>query len=877
MGMIDFSLRKPEHADLPFTATLLSEPGGALRLQERITGEIETRPRVFRRLSGQQKLDQFLRSLPAELRGHLSFDYMSLVLSKEGGGGKKWYVQDDQDPSTLTCTQLVPGEDQLVSWVVEHQEATVIPNFREEIRFSTAKQSLKERALKSVCAVPLTTAQCKVGAILIGSTESNKYWQEYAQFFSVIADQIALVVDNALSHAELRRHEALARLAKSLTSSALEDMSRNLAAFLRPLLDFDSLDLIVFKEGNSEVLWHSIGAGQLPAPDVPMEETTCWWVHQQQQPLCIADWKRDDRFAVRREALKKLGFEYRSLCRVPLRTPQHRLGMFSIASSRPHDYSQEELQFLSQVADQVALAVANALNLERSRDAQSELEVKSARLRLLFDLANMGVANLDLIDVLRHVTVGTRRLMRSDFVVLELLDSESGRLHFNAFDASDDALLDQEALASLGEMLGARVLSTGKPWTGNAADFAQMDVKAESKSAAAGIRGSCVLPLVSRDQVLGILAMGRREDTAYTPDEVEFLMQVSSQVASAVDNALVRGELQKLKENLGEEKVYLENEIHTELKFEGIVGKSQALQQVLRQIEVVAPSDSGVLIQGETGTGKELIARAIHNLSARRDRPFIKLNCAAIPSGLLESELFGHEKGAFTGAIMRKAGRFEVADKGTLFLDEVGDIPLELQPKLLRVLQEHEFERLGCTRTQQVDVRVIAATHRDLRQMVEDGQFRSDLFYRLHIFPLCVPPLCERREDIPILVRHYVDKSAKRMNRRIEIIPSQAMEVFATYPWPGNVRELQNFIERSVILSPGRVLRPPLAELKQALQEPNSRMSTLEEAEREHVLRALRESNWVIAGPSGAASRLGMKRTTLAYRIRKLKIACRPQ
>jgi formate hydrogenlyase transcriptional activator len=395
---------------------------------------------------------------------------------------------------------------------------------------------------------------------------------------------------------------------------------------------------------------------------------------------------------------------------------------------------------------------------------------------------------------------------------------------------------------------------------------------------AAGLRTCCVLPLVTQDQVIGILGLGKREGTGYLQDEIDFLMQVSSQLAIAVDNRLVRCELRKLRDNFGEERVYLEDEIRSQLNFEEIVGRSTALQRALRQVEVVAPTDSGVLIQGETGTGKELIARAIHNLSARRDRPFVKLNCAAIPSGLLESELFGHEKGAFTGAIMRKAGRFEVADKGTLFLDEVGDIPLELQPKLLRVLQEQEFERLGSTRTQQVDVRVIAATHRDLKRMVEDGQFRSDLFYRLHVFPLPVPPLRDRREDIPMLVRHYVDKYARQMNRRIESVPSGAMEVFASYPWPGNVRELQNFIERAVILSPGTALRPPLAELKQAaVPECSPKLSTLEEAEREHVLRALRESKWVIGGPRGAASRLGMKRTTLAYRIRKLNIPCRPE
>jgi len=315
-----------------------------------------------------------------------------------------------------------------------------------------------------------------------------------------------------------------------------------------------------------------------------------------------------------------------------------------------------------------------------------------------------------------------------------------------------------------------------------------------------------------------------------------------------------------------------------EKAFQGIVGRSATLQRALREVEVVAPTDSGVLILGETGTGKELVARAIHNLSARRDRPLIKLNCAAIPSGLLESELFGHERGAFTGALMRKPGRFEVADKGTLFLDEVGDIPLELQPKLLRVLQEHEFERLGSTRTQQVDVRVVAATHRDLKQMVEDGEFRSDLYYRLHVFPLSVPPLRERREDIVLLVRHFVDEYARRMKRRIETIPPQAIEALTSYSWPGNVRELQNFIERSVILSPGNVLRPPLAELKEsAVQTPSSELSTLEEMEREHVLRAIRASHWVLGGPNGAAARLGMKRTTLAYRIRKLNIPLRPQ
>src|SRR5215468_9905277 len=327
-----------------------------------------------------------------------------------------------------------------------------------------------------------------------------------------------------------------------------------------------------------------------------------------------------------------------------------------------------------------------------------------------------------------------------------------------------------------------------------------------------------------------------------------------------------------------EDKDYSVEEPSSEAGFERIVGRSAVLRRVLGLVEVVAPTDSGVLIEGETGTGKELIAEAIHNRSARRDRPFIKVNCAAIPSGLLESELFGHEKGAFTGAITRKPGRFELADKGTLFLDEVGDIPLELQAKLLRVLQEREFERLGSTRTQQVDVRVIAATHRDLKQMVEEGVFRGDLYYRLHVFPVSIPPLRDRREDIPFIVRHFVHKYSQRMNRHIETISSRTWEALTNYAWPGNVRELQNFIERAVILSPGPSLRAPLEELtQQTVQSPQTRLSTLEEMEREHVLRALKESNWVTGGPKGAAAKLGMKRTTLAYRIRKLGIPVRPQ
>jgi formate hydrogenlyase transcriptional activator len=369
------------------------------------------------------------------------------------------------------------------------------------------------------------------------------------------------------------------------------------------------------------------------------------------------------------------------------------------------------------------------------------------------------------------------------------------------------------------------------------------------------------------------LAVGSLAEDSFRQEDVDFLAQVANQIAIAVENALAYREIAELKNKLAEEKLYLEEEIQTEHNFEEVIGESAALKRALSQVETVAPTDSTVLILGETGTGKEVIARAIHELSRRRDGTFVKINCAAIPTGLLESELFGHEKGAFTGAIAQKIGRFELAHHGTLFLDEVGDIPLELQPKLLRVLQEKEFERLGGTRTIRVDVRLVAATNHNLAQIVEENLFRRDLYYRLNVFPILIPPLRERSEDIPLLVRYFVQKYARQMDRRIETISTEEMDALTRYHWPGNVRELENLIERAVILSPGPELRVPVAELKQPPGAPSN--LTLQAAEREHIIRVLRETNWVVGGPRGTAARLGLKRTTLQSRMQKLGIAPR--
>ena len=387
-----------------------------------------------------------------------------------------------------------------------------------------------------------------------------------------------------------------------------------------------------------------------------------------------------------------------------------------------------------------------------------------------------------------------------------------------------------------------------------------------------GVNSLCYLPLTTARRRLGVLVFACKQAGAYDTADVDFLQQVANQVAGAVENALAFAEIEALKDKLHQEKVYLEEEVRTEQHFGDIVGESAALRRVLKEVETVAATDATVLIRGETGTGKDLVARALHDLSPRRARTLVKLNCAAIPTGLLESELFGHERGAFTGAIAQRIGRFELADGGTLFLDEVGDIPLELQAKLLRVLQEKEFERLGATRTKRVDVRLVAATHRSLEDMVGAGTFRQDLYYRLNVFPIMLPPLRERSEDIPRLVRHFVHKFARQMSKTIETIPADAMTALAAYDWPGNVRELENAIERAVILTNGAVLQVPILEFRRRTTPLPPTAGTLEATEREAILAALREANWVVGGMRGAARRLGLKRSTLYSRMQKLGI-----
>ena len=540
----------------------------------------------------------------------------------------------------------------------------------------------------------------------------------------------------------------------------------------------------------------------------------------------------------------------------------------------------------------IALAFDDALNFAALRRASEELRTKNDRLRLLLDVTNQLVSNLELRDLLRAISQDVRRVMQCDYAGLSLPDAENKqlRLYAVAFPEGKGFLQEDLVYPIEGSPSGTafrtmKPLTLQSPFTGwSHYPIVQIAVRE-------GLKSFCFLPLISRNRAIGTLVLARLRDDAFSQADIDFLSQVANQIALAVENALAFREIRELKEQLSKEKLYLEDEIRTEMNFAHIIGNSAPLRKVLKRVETVAPTDSTVLIYGETGTGKELIARGIHDLSPRRSKPFVKLNCAAIPTGLLESELFGHEKGAFTGAIAQRIGRFEVANGGTIFLDEIGEIPLELQTKLLRVLQEREFERLGSSRTLRTDARLIAATNRDLETMVGEQKFRSDLFFRLNVFPVHVPPLRQREGDIPFLVRHFAQQFSRRMNKLIETIPSTTMDALCRYHWPGNVRELQNVIERAVIISTGPALSVDVADLKfPKTSHPEERAvaaksetnggplyNVLAETERQQILQALTQSNWVVAGPHGAAARLGMNRSTLQVRIRKLGISSRSE
>ena len=670
------------------------------------------------------------------------------------------------------------------------------------------------------------------------------------------------------------RYEALLEVAESIAAHRqLSTLFADLSRFLNRLISFDFISLSLLDAQQGVVRLHILETGHpIVGPTLealPVEQAPTGLVLQTRQPYYVADGFAEPRFPILREVFQANGIQ--SFCILPLFTAQRDLGGLQFGSLRKNAYSAEDIEFMQHVARQVAVAVDNALNHEAAQAYEEQLARERDRLRTLLEVNNAVVSCLSSKQLFLAISASLRRTFGLDYASLLIHDPEIRALRLRMLDFPDGmGAIREDAVVSLDDSLPGCVFRTGEGRLANVEEARALFKNTGEILEREGLKSLCCTPLISRGATLGTLNLGSRKENFFAPGDLQFYSQVAGQIAIALDNALSYQRIEELNAQLAEEKVYLEDEIRTDNRFEEIVGQSRALKAVLKQVETVAPTDSTVLILGETGSGKELVARAIHDLSSRRQGTFVKLNCAAIPTGLLESEMFGHEKGAFTGAIAQRIGRFELAHRGTMFLDEVGEIPLELQTKLLRVLQEREFERLGSSRTIRTDARLVAATNRDLAAMVEERLFRADLYYRLNVFPITVPPLRDRPEDIPLLVRYFVQQYARRMNRRILTIPAQSMQALARYHWPGNIRELQNFIERAVIISSGPVLQAPVRELKRGGTAAGT--VTLEAAEREAIRRALRDSSGRVGGQRGAAAKLGMKRTTLQSKMRKLGI-----
>jgi len=687
------------------------------------------------------------------------------------------------------------------------------------------------------------------------------------------------------------RYEAVMHISEAIAACREpEELAGTLADEIGKLLHFEHLFFVVLKENSNEIEYLVWGKGSLPFPDLPIEESPIWHAMASEDPQHTADWDTEERFPQFKEWAKKMRLG--SGVRVPLTTPHRRLGVFGISRDTVNPFVEEEISFLALIGRVVAFALDDGLNLRRAQHQNDQLQ-------LLLNLTNRITSNLELRDLLREIAANIREVIHADGVAVSLPDAASGKSRVLAVDfPHGKGLIKEESLLTM-SAAAREVIDTLKPVIFDPRERDERRPERYGVAAAEGLKAVCSIPLANRGRAVGILSILRTTETPFSPGDVDFLSRASGQIAIAIENALAYREISELKDKLAQEKLYLEEEIRGEFNFENIVGNSPTLKHVLELVETVAPNDSTVLLLGETGTGKELIARAIHDRSRRKDRTFVKMNCAAIPTGLLESELFGHEKGAFTGAIAQKVGRLELADQGTLFLDEVGDIPIEIQPKLLRALQEREFERLGSIHTRKVNVRLVAATNRNLEEMIAKKEFRSDLYYRLNVFPIRIPPLRERKEDIPLLVSYFVQRFAKQMQRKIEGISPAVMKGLTAWEWPGNIRELENFVERSVILTRGKSLEAPLAELRRSnTQEPPVTMpvsgkediarivkETLHvlngnktasdgraQKQREEIVRALGESKGRVGGADGAAARMGINRTTLLSRMKKFGI-----
>jgi formate hydrogenlyase transcriptional activator len=844
---------------------------------------------VGKNIASHLNLRELIRAIADSLVEVLHCDGVWMSLHEPDSNQLRVYALDPRLPEDAQANEgrLIPMEDTPAGQAMETHQTVLVTREYLEGSPSPIVRAIVERGVKSGCTAPLLSQGRALGALSMVSLREEAFSQEDADVLTLIARQIAIAVENALNYERARAAEEQARRQTERLQLLLEinnavvsnldlpSLMKTISICLARVSHYDAVGLALYDPELNQLRAYANPTDQSFIEEeepIPLEGSAPGLAFTTGQPVLLDRYRGKPFNTDFNKRFRHAGFK--SGGAVPLIAHGRTLGTLGFATLREAKFSDDEVELLCQVANQVAIAVENAVNHERALKAEQEVQRKLERERLTLEINNAVVSILDLGELVKAVSASLRDIMPHDAAGIALYEPELNHLreYTNVSYKDVDAFREGDAIPLEGTPAG-QVFLTGEPLLIRRPDVAKYPTDRYSQLPVEGSpKSACLAPLISHNRTLGVAGVSSTQEDGFTKEDLELFSRIAGQIAIGVENALAFREIEKLKNKLTSEKLYLESEIRTEHNFEELIGTSPSFKRILRQIETVAPTDSAVLIRGETGTGKELLARAIHNLSARRERTLVKLNCAAIPTGLLESELFGHEKGAFTGAIAQRIGRFELANKGTLFLDEVGDIPLELQPKLLRVLQEQEFERLGSTRTQKVDVRLIAATNNDLEQMVTDKKYRSDLYYRLNVFPVTIPPLRERREDIPALARFFAQKYARRLKKRIESISTEAMAALSGYHWPGNVRELEHFIERAVVLTQGPELEVSVSELKPPASAASANIATLEDAEREHILRALEESNWVVGGVNGAAARLGMKRTTLQSRMQKLGV-----
>ena len=858
--------------------------------EKALTERYEALLRVSQNLISIRSSEELFRLLARELRAVVNFYVMGVgIYDEKAHEVRLTSYGESGDP--LQVPKLAP-EETFTWWVYQHQQPLIIPSLDAEIRFRAVVEMLKNRGVRSVCALPLTTVHRRLGGLAVGSIEADAHSSEEVSFLSLVANQVALAVDSALNFdASQHAKEALgvAMSERTRLSAVRAEIGMALARqdTLRGMLHTCAEAMVRHLDAAFARIWTLNGDGQeleLQASAgmytrldgrysrIPFGQFKIGLIAQERKAYLTNEVQDDSRIDDKDWARNE---KMISFAGYPLVIEDRIVGVMGMFSQKL--LTESTLNTLSFLAD----GIAQGIGRKHAED----------RLQLLLDVTNQVVSNLQLHDLLRAISASIRRVMHCDLVSVCFPDSEFNRLQTFVLDFPESkGLIREEYFTPVEGSLSGLVFRSGKPWMGNASDILELGLKDEA-AIPEGLKTGCILPLASRNRILGVLCLGRREENAFSQADLGFLSQVASQISIAVENASAyseieraRGELEKaleenqrLKDRLQDENLVLREQIDEALMFEEIVGASPALRAVLSRVSKVAPTDSTVLLTGETGTGKELIARAIHKRSQRFSRAFVSVNCAAIPSSLIASELFGHEKGAFTGATQRRLGRFELAEEGTLFLDEVGELPAETQITLLRVLQEHEFERVGGNQPIRANVRLIAATNRDLEAAIAAGTFRSDLFYRLNVFPIEIPPLRERREDIPLLVEYFIAHFARKAGKSFRGINKKTLDLLLSYPWPGNIRELQNVVERSVIVCETEnfsvdeswLSRQPLS------TEPKGTLKlshTLAAREKETIEAALRESRGQVSGPSGAAAKLGIHRSTLESKIASLKI-----